>query len=162
MNRCRQRGVTLIEVLVALAILGIAVLGHTRLQMVGIRSNTDAGARTQVSTELNKLADAIRLNRSAAAGAYAGVDYNAINCAAGSEPATACRDRDGTSATNCAAADLVTEDAWIYMCALTAAVPSATTALTWDGDAYLMTTGWTTLQLDGTESAESFSLQINP
>lgn len=151
---------TLIEVLVALVILGIAILGHSRLQMVGIRSNTDAGARTQAAVQVNKLADAIRLNRAASAGAYATVDYNAIDCAG--SPATACRDRVGTSASNCTAADMVTEDAWIYMCAFKAAVPSATTSLTWDGNVYVMTTGWTTLQPDGSATAESFNLQIIP
>ena len=57
---------------------------------------------------------------------------------------------------------MVTEDAWIYMCALKAAVPTATTTLTWDGNVYVMTTGWSTLQPDGSVTAESFNLQIVP
>ena len=82
-QRSKQRGITLIEVLVTLVILSIGLLGSLRMQLLSIRSNTDAGLISQATIMTNDFAERIRVNRTAArAGTYkddvSNIDYSAI------------------------------------------------------------------------------------
>jgi len=61
------RGFTLIEVLVALLIVAIGVLGITALQFKGMQYNQDASFRTQVSVLAYDLAERMRMNAGNAA-----------------------------------------------------------------------------------------------
>ena len=67
-------GFTLIEVLVAMFILAIGILGIAALQFKGLQYNQDAYARTQVNFLAYDIADRMRLNR-ANAGSYAMSTY---------------------------------------------------------------------------------------
>lgn len=58
-----QKGVGLIEVLVALILLAIAVLGFTALQVRAISASIDAGNTTQATSLAKDLAERIRINR---------------------------------------------------------------------------------------------------
>ncbi|KXJ32824.1 type IV pilus modification protein PilV [Pseudomonas sp. HUK17] len=73
MNRPRrQRGATLIEVLVAMFILAIGLLGLAGLQAMSVQSNQGAYYRSQATILANDIADRMRANRKAAlAGDYA-------------------------------------------------------------------------------------------
>src|SRR5690606_29609073 len=66
----RQRGVSLIEVLVAMLIFSIGVLGIALMQIKGAQYTKQAGARTVAVLQARSLADAMRANP---AGVY-GVD----------------------------------------------------------------------------------------
>lgn len=72
MNRSRrQRGATLIEVLVAMFILAIGLLGLAGLQAMSVQSNQGAYYRSQATILANDIADRMRANRTAAlAGNY--------------------------------------------------------------------------------------------
>jgi len=61
-----QRGTTLIEVLVALVVLSIGLLGMALLQVTSVQSNHSAYYRSQVSILASDLADRMRANRTAA------------------------------------------------------------------------------------------------
>lgn len=66
-----QRGVSLIEVLVALLLLAIGVLGAAALQLNALKYNHAASARTQATFLAYDMADRMRANRNAArAGNY--------------------------------------------------------------------------------------------
>jgi type IV pilus assembly protein PilV len=68
----RCRGLTLVEILVALLILSIGLLGLAGLQTASLRFNTSAYFRTQATALAYGLADRMRANREAALdGAYA-------------------------------------------------------------------------------------------
>lgn len=69
---CRaSAGFSLVEVLVALVILSIGLLGLAGLQTRGVRDNHGAYLRTQATLSAKDLVDRMRANRSAAlAGAY--------------------------------------------------------------------------------------------
>lgn len=72
MNATQQRGATLIEVLVAMVILAIGLLGLAGLQSVSVQSNQGAYYRSQATILANDMADRMRANRTAAlAGSYA-------------------------------------------------------------------------------------------
>lgn len=74
-GRSSSRGFSLIELLVAVLVMGIGVLGVTALQMVSLQNNRDALERAEAVQLAYDIMDRIRANPGAAAGvAYAGVD----------------------------------------------------------------------------------------
>lgn len=70
-QRARNQGFSLIEVLVALLVLSIGLLGLAMLQVQGMRANSDAYLRTQATIIAYDLIDRMRINNVAAqTGAY--------------------------------------------------------------------------------------------
>lgn len=74
----RQRAFTLIEVLVAVLVLSIGLLGLAGLHGVSLKLNRGAALRTQASQLAYEITDAMRANRAVAA-SYAGT-YAAVSC----------------------------------------------------------------------------------
>ena len=67
----RQRGMTLIEALVALLVLSIGLLGVAALQMSSLRNTHAAHMRSQATALASDITDRMRANRTVAlAGAY--------------------------------------------------------------------------------------------
>ena len=67
LNIPRANGFTLIEILVAMLILAIGVLGIAALQYKGLQYNQDAYFRTQINYLAYDIADRMRLNQANAA-----------------------------------------------------------------------------------------------
>lgn len=61
----RQTGMTLLEVLIALMVLSVGILGIASLQMVSLQSTTNSNLNTHAMMLTNDLMDRIRANRSA-------------------------------------------------------------------------------------------------
>ena len=82
-----QWGFTLLEVLIAIVVLSIGLLGLAGLQAAGLRNNNSAYMRTVATQQVSDMADRMRANP---AGAYAGTAGAATaDClAAGCAPAT--------------------------------------------------------------------------
>lgn len=64
----RQRGFSIIEVLIALLVLAIGLLGLAALQAQGLRFNHDAYVRTQATNLAYDIVDRMRANRANVAG----------------------------------------------------------------------------------------------
>ncbi len=62
----RSQGFTLIEVLVAIVVLSLGVLGFAALQITGLRSNHSAYLRSQASMFAYSIIDQMRANKAAA------------------------------------------------------------------------------------------------
>jgi type IV pilus assembly protein PilV len=77
----RERGMTLIEVLVTLVIISVGLLGVAALQLTTVRNNYDAFVRSQAAVLASDMLDRIRANRAAAIG-------NQYNVAFGTDPGT--------------------------------------------------------------------------
>lgn len=82
-RRRRSSGFSLIEVLVALLVLAIGLLGLAALQAQGLRFNHDAYVRTQATHLAYDIIDRMRANPTSAAA------YTAADPAAGCNPTTA-------------------------------------------------------------------------
>ena len=75
----RQTGVGLVEVLVALVLLSIAVLGFVALQIRAINATNEATMNVQATNIARDLAERMRMNRDGLAGYVANTDTT--NCA---------------------------------------------------------------------------------
>ncbi|MDP4536856.1 type IV pilus modification protein PilV [Alkalimonas collagenimarina] len=66
-----QRGVSLLEVLIAMLVLGIGLLGVAALQANSVRNTQGAYERTMAVVMVDSIIESIRANPNAAPGAYA-------------------------------------------------------------------------------------------
>ncbi|AOE50096.1 type IV pilus modification protein PilV [Kangiella sediminilitoris] len=96
MVKSKQTGFTLMEVLIAMLVIGIGLLGYLSLQLTSINSNQEGMARTQATLIAQDLAAAIRSNRAYVnqgngannvGNAYSTGNYNScdvvVDCSAG-------------------------------------------------------------------------------
>lgn len=138
-------GFTLIEVLVAVVILALGLIGLAGLQATGLANNQSAYNRSQVSQLAYDIADRMRSNSGFAA--------NYVLATAGGIPAcpngtydninpsscTSCT----TTATPCDEATMVTKDVFDWKLALRATVPLGDGAIVSEGaNVYSVTIQW--------------------
>jgi type IV pilus assembly protein PilV len=97
-SRNKQQGFTLLEVLIALLVLSIGLLGLAALQTTGLRSNEMASMRTTATQLAYDISDRMRANP-------AGVDGNKYVLAGGTDPSAITA--DGTPGALVAKSDLV-------------------------------------------------------
>jgi len=111
------RGLTLLEILIALVVLSIGLLGLAHLQLFGLESTNDSSRRSMVGYIANDLADRMRINRRAAlSGSYYGWDSNDFFGADRNVPLAlpvdpGCR----TGSSSCSAADIATLDKRVWL-----------------------------------------------
>lgn len=118
-SRHRETGSSLIEVLVALLVFSIGMLGLSALQLNALRSVSDSSQRSQSTWILQDIAERIRANPDAPAASLTA----APNCSA--LPAKMCADyyRPGTgkvAVANCSSAEMATFDRWEAECSYSA------------------------------------------
>jgi type IV pilus assembly protein PilV len=88
--RRQQAGFTLIEVMIAVLVMGIGLLGFAMLQTMNVRFTKSAQERTVATNLAYELIDLMRSQRAQASyyngvtyGSFAGITGNEANCAAG-------------------------------------------------------------------------------
>jgi len=91
----RSAGYTLIEVLVALLVISLGLLGMAALQVSALKQNQNAYARSQVLTAAHGIADRMRANE---AGLSAGNYFGTSDAYNGDDPDTSCEDAVCTAA----------------------------------------------------------------
>lgn len=110
-----QRGVSLIEVLVAVLIFTIGLIGLGGLMITATRANTTAYVRTQVTFLANNMADRMRANP---VGLW-NASYNSSSYPITGKAAPAC-----DAGTGCNPADVALRDQVLWSQQLQAALPS--------------------------------------
>lgn len=123
----RSEGLTLIEVLVALIVLSVGILGLATLQTASLTFNTSASQRTQATILAYDMADKMRANRQAA---LAG-DYDI----AFQNPPPAC-------AAPIAAGTVAAQDISSWRMALACRLPQATGSIARVGDQVTLVVQW--------------------
>jgi type IV pilus assembly protein PilV len=113
--RSHNRGFTLVEMLVALVVLSVGMLGIAGLFTVSLRSGGSAIQRMQAVNLAADMADRIRANRRAAA------NYGATAAATGTDKSCV-----GPSAVVCNPADMAATDIFVWKNAITAAFKGGT------------------------------------
>lgn len=108
-NQQTQRGIGMVEVLVALLLLAVGVLGFSALQSYAVYSTTESLNRTQALTVMRGLAERMRVNGTTPAvlNSY----KNAMGSGQPVPPSERCRSSGG-SATGCTAAQLALVDVY--------------------------------------------------
>lgn len=106
----RQRGVAMIEVLIAILILCLAALANAGLQISGLRANTSAKWRSIATAQANDMADRIRANRAG---------LSAFSNASGIPSDPGCT----SSTSSCSATDMANHDLNEWNTANAAALP---------------------------------------
>jgi len=109
MNQQHQRGIGMVEVLVALLLLAVGVLGFSALQSYAVYSTTESLNRTQALTVMRGLAERIRANGTTAAIL---TNYkNAMGSGQPVAPSERCR-RIGGPANGCTVVQLAAVDVY--------------------------------------------------
>ncbi len=124
----KSRGFTLLEVLVAMLILAIGVLGIGALQLKGLRYSTDSAFRSQISVLAYSISDRMRMNRRNAA------DYASTHTVATTAPA-GCNQAMAADAVN----DLICWRTQVF----NALPPGSRANIAQNGNLYTVTLAWT-------------------
>lgn len=122
-----MQGVSLIEVMAALVVLSIGILGFTTLQTASLNFNSEAAQRTQATVLSSAMADRMRANRRAALNG----EYNLAS---------------GSSTPDCSAipspCTIANQDIWRWRDSLQNRLPASTSAITRVGDEFTLTVTW--------------------
>ncbi len=138
-----QSGFTLIEVLVAVVILALGLIGLAGMQANGLANNQSAYNRSQASQLAYDISDRMRSNSSVVASYVAATAAGSIPvCPNGTNPCTSCT----TTATTCDGAAMVTKDVFEWKNALRATLPTGNGTVETDPPAgsgiYRVTVQW--------------------
>lgn len=127
-NAKAMTGATLIEVMIALVIMSIGLLGLASLQLTGVSANSNSEKRTQAAIVANDIIERMRANPAGVtAGEYATATSAALNCS--TPPATVC-DNLSTGAAGCTSTQMADYDAYISRCNASTVLQSGTLAVT--------------------------------
>lgn len=111
----RQRGLGLLEVLVALVVISLGVLGMASLQLTGMKHSSSGYSRSKALLLAENMATRMRINQPAVFTMdYAGFDSDAINCTA--QPAPYCQTTSAAAAASCTSAELAQFDLYSVAC----------------------------------------------
>lgn len=108
----KSNGFTLFEVLIALVVLSVGLLGLAGLQALSLRNNHAAYLRSQAALQASDMGDRMRANLAGLA------NYNALSGSAYTDP--------GCISTGCTPAQMAQFDAYQWTANLAALLPSGT------------------------------------
>ncbi|MEI6334683.1 MAG: type IV pilus modification protein PilV [Methylococcaceae bacterium] len=126
----KNAGFTLIEVLIAMVVLAVGLLGLAGLQATSLRNNLSAYNRSQATQLAYDLADRMRAN-------IAGnITYTSIS------PNSATAKANCLTLTGCSPADMAENDLYQWNLAVTSALPSGVGTLAIATGVYTVTINW--------------------
>jgi len=162
----RQRGVSLIEVLVAIVVFSVGVLGLALMQVKGAQFTKEAGSRSNVIVQVRSLIDAMRANPAAALMPIKATDPASPSssdcpyCYAGTEALVS------SCTTDCDLDGAAKRDLANWVARIKSAAPAAVgsgapvATVTWDASLgmYIITAHWSGGAMDGKQAKASDNL----
>ncbi len=156
-----QRGLTLLEVLVAVVVLAIGLLGLAGLQVRGLRNVSESGTHAQAVILANELVERIHLNSDNAS------DYTTVPSTCSSPSATkdidycavlmkARGDLDGDGSTDSGGIRLLREYPSTPLFSIAACGSCGSTGL------YTLTVSWAEKDLQGVDQAVTYGFNFMP
>lgn len=145
----RQRGFSLLEVLISVVILSIGLLGIAGLQLNGLRFAHNANLLYIASQQANDMADRMRANRAGVmARAYDNLDSG------GTVPSCI--------STGCSASQMATADAAEWGSSLSQALPSGSGKVRGGGadSTFVITISWNEMRAGDDSIAVSYELNV--
>lgn len=142
----RQRGLTMIEVLVAMLIFAIGLLGVAGMQSLALKSTDNSNLRSLVNIHAYEIVERMRANMTAV---EAG-EYDSI---------TAVSATPSNCLPSCTPAELAAWDADEWLQNLQADVPGATGSVSYANGTATVTINWTERSLGTDAQAQSYTLQ---
>lgn len=148
----RQRGFSMLEILITLVIVATALLGTAGLQVYAMRMGKSSEFRTQAIFLASDILDRIEANRDDETGVVAG-NY----VMAGSGVAATLISPDPCVAAACTAAELANRDINQWENAVSTLLPQANWSVTASGITYTVVLGWTDRSAEQGGTGETFS-----
>lgn len=156
-----QPGFSLLEVLIALVVLSIGLLAHSKIQALGVRASAEANLRTQATFLVNDMMERLRANHEASTSDYyAVIDYTAIDCSA--DPPKFCSEGTAGTAEDCTADEMADEDAARWYCHVAATLPGGNVAVAFADPSYSVQVSWNGLDEDGNVQTQNVSATFIP
>ena len=162
----RQRGVSLIEVMVAVLIFSVGVLGIALMQIKGSQFGKQAGARTVAVLQERSLADSMRANL---AGVYGVASTSLISSQNGNLASSyylydGSTTPDPTSCSGNAACVQAKNDLlnWLAQLKSGTASPTASVTVNTDTGSLTVTSGWSDMTPGGASNNDSYQFDFQP
>lgn len=143
-----QQGLTLIEVLIAMLILAVGLLGMASLQVRAVSDTSNSSLRSIAIFYANDMADRIRANP-------AGEKNNLYNNATGGSKKENCLKVIG-----CDSSDMATHDKWEWGDNVEKALPAGVGKISKNGDMYTVTVEWSSRVQARTQDANGNETNI--
>lgn len=156
--RDRSAGFAMLEVLIAVLVISVGLLGIARLQTAGVRFNHVSYLKSQAALQANDMADRLRENQ-------LGVSAGAYNNLSGSSSDPGC------IASGCAAGQLAQYDYHAWSQANASLLPTGQGSVVRSGDFFVITVLWdgdrsgatgTGCDADNASDLKCFRLRIRP
>jgi len=161
MNKLNQKGLSLIEVMIALAVFSFGLLALAALMASGLKYNTSALHRSYATNQAYDMADRMRANRLGLdSGCYDGLGDSGTDSACFSESDT----DPGCIESGCTPEQMAQYDSWQWNTDNARLLPEGVGTVSLkssDSGIYTITIAWNDDRDPGTE-ADSFIFELQP
>ena len=152
----RQSGFSMLEVLMAIVVTSVGLLGLASMQATGLKSNHSAYHRSQATVLAYDIADRMRANTVA-------VNNYLTSFMTLTEAKTAGAQAGCKSTSGCSPSQMAQNDLFEWNAALTAALSGATGTITAAGNIYTVTVNWDDNRDGVVDSADpNFQMSFQP
>lgn len=135
----RTHGFSLLELLIAVAILSVGLLGLAQMQTIGLRNSQSAYYRTQATLLAYDIADRIRTNAVSSAAYVSGiVDWSDVQNGAGAENQPTC----DAVLSSCSPAALAANDISQWLASVNASLPLGSAQITYTDPQFTVRITW--------------------